>query len=882
MAAGEASHMGELRELALRLYDLGFNVVPVDSQKRPLASWSPDKRLERAELEKLLEKAEGVAVVAGLSPWSVSGINVILLDIDDPRVLERSSKLRRWVESTVHWLTGPRCPECYSKRVERVEAAGGRLRCGDCGRVFEASGVPRGVGAIFSASDFDIKDILRGTLRFKGVEILVRNYQLIPPSVHRTGVRYEWVKPFDFESGDLGIHYLEDAQLAELVKEASRVSGAVAEAEVEVRAEAEFARPSVEVREKPRLRELSDREVEAAKEVLRKIYKVGWRQLVWLYFAGACAKAGVSPVSAARVLKSLYEEGDSDSLATRGSALVYTYKKHKVDVLAFSEELKSILGAVPYGLEKEIGEESVKGLQGLREVASELLGEEEAERLIRRLSRVLGVKVSSADVLSVPVEDIPDSVRKYARRRSKANPHVVIAKAVARYIAATRHIKTPVDLEDREIGVYCYHPEGYYKPCYRSLLAEADRLCEEWGIADRIGNYLTFQKVFLEYLMSITRHEGGLNHHLVLFKNGVLSWKCLLFNGGSQCLKKPSPDFLVVHRVPWEVDVGVLSRSFSSRGELSGEIESDPDMQDIVKVFKQWVGDAWLVLFEVIGYTFLAGAYPMHKAIMLYGEGANGKSTFLNLVIKLLGEENVSYVCLPDLAGENRFAASQLFGKMANVCADLPEFIVKEAGTFKRLVGYDVINADRKFKEPIAFRNYAKLLFSTNVLPRVKDMSEAFWDRWVLLWFPNRFPRSHGFEEWFFGELLPRVAPKLIAYSIHAILQVLRSQTFTAGQEDLKEIWLKETNSIYAFLKEMLRAGVLEEDKKARVDAEWLYDRYVEFCNAEDIEAESKTAFTIWMRRKGYPKVRVKRTSYYKGLRLVDPNKIPWSSSENE
>jgi len=449
----------------------------------------------------------------------------------------------------------------------------------------------------------------------------------------------------------------------------------------------------------------------------------------------------------------------------------------------------------------------------------------------------------------------------------------VIAEGLARYIAGVLRVKTLVDWEGRVVGLYCYRSEGYYVPCQSLVLSEMLRLCREWGLLGRVGDYLAFKKMFVKALINSTRLEGGFDHYLVLFGNGVLDWRCLESGGGSRCLMRPGSDLLVVHRVPWEVDVGVLFRSFSGREELAREIEADAELGDVVNVFRQWAGDRWFALFEVIGYTFLAGDYPLGRVVVLYGEGANGKSTFLRLVTELLGEGNVSYVCLPDLAGRNRFATAELYGKMANVCEDLPGRVSREVVVLERLAGGGLVEARRKFKGSFAFRNYAKLLFATSVVPRVGGAGSASWDRWYLIEFPNRFPRAYGFEERFFGELLPRVAPKLIAYSILAALQAVRERRFAFEGEgaDLREAWLRAANSAYAFIKTALKLGVLEEDREGYVDAEWLYDTYVAYCRAEGREALVKSRFTAELSRLfGYRKVKLDSRHYYKGIRVAN------------
>jgi len=60
---------------------------------------------------------------------------------------------------------------------------------------------------------------LEGHREGKDVEILVNNYALIPPSLHPSGVRYEWIRPFDLDSSNFGVNPLREGELLDLLEE---------------------------------------------------------------------------------------------------------------------------------------------------------------------------------------------------------------------------------------------------------------------------------------------------------------------------------------------------------------------------------------------------------------------------------------------------------------------------------------------------------------------------------------------------------------------------------------------------------------------------------------------------------------------------------------
>ena len=80
----------------------------------------------------------------------------------------------------------------------------------------------------------------------------------------------------------------------------------------------------------------------------------------------------------------------------------------------------------------------------------------------------------------------------------------------------------------------------------------------------------------------------------------------------------------------------------------------------------------------------------MQKAILLIGEGANGKSVYLSAVTVVIGRGNIAGLSLQRLESD-KFAAARLVGKLANICADLPSDHLTSTSTFKTIVGGDYL-----------------------------------------------------------------------------------------------------------------------------------------------------------------------------------------------
>ncbi|PNV81039.1 MAG: hypothetical protein C0179_04755, partial [Fervidicoccus sp.] len=137
------------------------------------------------------------------------------------------------------------------------------------------------------------------------------------------------------------------------------------------------------------LRELDDVGISELYTTLREVYRPGYRQNLILYLSGWGAKSGVSPIFLVKVVKKLHEEtNDTDPLKERIGAIIYSYKKHGVDVDRYAEQIEEITGVKTYGLDKEIKEDRVKGYSGIQEILEAIVGEERALVILEKLEKI--------------------------------------------------------------------------------------------------------------------------------------------------------------------------------------------------------------------------------------------------------------------------------------------------------------------------------------------------------------------------------------------------------------------------------------------------------------------------------------------------------------
>jgi len=242
------------------------------------------------------------------------------------------------------------------------------------------------------------------------------------------------------------------------------------------------------------------------------------------------------------------------------------------------------------------------------------------------------------------------------------------------------------------------------------------------------------------------------------------------------------------------------------------------------------------ILYEIPASCLLQSP-DYHFAYMLVGSGSNGKSTYLNLIEKFLGSENISNVSLQELC-EDRFKAAQLVGKLANIHTDLPKQPIKYTGRFKVLTGGDRITVERKYKDPFEFTNTARLIFAANELPEVTDTTYAFWRRWIIVEFPNKFPPNPDLiKELTTEEELSGFLNKVLEALTR--LEIKGEPTRTETVEKAMEMWMRRANSVYAFVQDCI-----ERDPQGFETKDDVYNAYVEFCEENNLKPLSKNIFS--------------------------------------
>lgn len=155
--------------------------------------------------------------------------------------------------------------------------------------------------------------------------------------------------------------------------------------------------------------------------------------------------------------------------------------------------------------------------------------------------------------------------------------------------------------------------------------------------------------------------------------------------------------------------------------------------------FVDWAmrGDVELVGFlqRAVGYS-LTGTVGEQVLFFLHGGGANGKSTFLTVLQRMLGD--YAAAAEPDLLlttqGDRHPAGiADLLGRRLVVVQETDEGRRLAEATVKVLTGGDTIKARRMRENFFEFRPTHKLWMAANHRPRVRGTDHAIWRRIMLV-----------------------------------------------------------------------------------------------------------------------------------------------------
>ena len=314
-----------------------------------------------------------------------------------------------------------------------------------------------------------------------------------------------------------------------------------------------------------------------------------------------------------------------------------------------------------------------------------------------------------------------------------------------------------------------------------------------------------------------------------------------------------------------------------SRVQLNAEYDPDAKAEGFERFLEEVIPDEEdrETLMEVVSTALVGTQVNLEKIIMFLGEGHNGKSTLLEVISEVLGQENISHVSIHQLI-EERFARAELDGKMANIYADISANEITNMGVVKSLVTGEPVMAEYKGQPIFVLRNKAKLVFSCNRLPDIGEDSDAVFRRFIIINFPVQFDGASdnpNLKRELTTESEKSGILNMMLASLRRVMGNGNKLTHHMTIDSMRDMWRTQSDHVKRFAADCLRKTDGHNEDKADV-----YQAYTMYCRFAREQPMDNQPFSRRMSRLGYRhgKARVKgrAVNAWQNVKIQIPDEI--------
>ncbi|WP_017732240.1 DNA primase family protein [Nafulsella turpanensis] len=247
------------------------------------------------------------------------------------------------------------------------------------------------------------------------------------------------------------------------------------------------------------------------------------------------------------------------------------------------------------------------------------------------------------------------------------------------------------------------------------------------------------------------------------------------------------------------------------------------------------------VLAEYLGFIFIkhgSNRLKEEKALILYGTGANGKSVFFEIVSALLGTENTSNYSLQNLTEEKGYYRVKIAHKLVNYASEINGKL--ESAVFKQLVSGEPVEACAKYGQPFTMKQYAKLIFNCNELPKDVEHTNAYFRRFLIIPFDVTIPPEEQ-DKQLHTKIIENELSGVFNWVIEGLNRLLEQKRFTDCEavKQAVEQYKSQSDSVKMFIDEN---DYQSSPTDYRLIKE-LYPEYKAFCIEDGFKPVKKTNF---------------------------------------
>jgi putative DNA primase/helicase len=425
--------------------------------------------------------------------------------------------------------------------------------------------------------------------------------------------------------------------------------------------------------------------------------------------------------------------------------------------------------------------------------------------------------------------------------KADAIPRQYLAVLTVSHVLETAK-KLNLSLAKRNAFTYLYNGE-YWKPIeegeLKRFLGDAAR---KLGIRSGTFKFYAFQEMLLEQFLTqayLSPKPEDDNVVLINLRNGTYE-----INTGTQTTIKREfreEDFLT-YQLPFEYDANAACPMWQA---FLDEVLPDQTLQDIIA--------------EYMGYCFTHNL-KLERVLLLYGDGANGKSVVFDVMSAVFGDANISNYGLMELTSGNdgTYNRAKLVNKLLNFSSELSGKYASDL--FKKLASNEPVSARLPYGQPFIASRYAKLAFNANELPIVSDKSHGYFRRLLIIPFEKTIAEENQDTD-LAKKIIAAELPGVFNWVLNGLKRILRQRKFTQSEEIKKTIkqYKHDSNSVALFADE--KCWIKSANSQETLTT--LYREYKEYCLENGYFALGRNKFARELDKLGYQRHTSRNPQFY-------------------
>ncbi len=266
---------------------------------------------------------------------------------------------------------------------------------------------------------------------------------------------------------------------------------------------------------------------------------------------------------------------------------------------------------------------------------------------------------------------------------------------------------------------------------------------------------------------------------------------------------------------------------------------------------------------QVIAGYALTGETTEQVMFLFYGTGANGKSTFLDILLKVAGNYGMTTPSRTLMLTNSRLIRNdiaRLMGARVVSAIEVNQGRQFDEAIVKQLTGGDKVAASFLRKEIFEFKPEFKVIIAANTFPETRGADDGIKRRIKVVPFDAKFKKK----------AINKDLPKELAAELPGIFNWMIQGAIKWYKNGLPncpvvnkatEIFHKTQDQLQEFIEDCCQKG-----NGKKVPLRHLYDCYVDWTDQAGYDKEGKKQFGNWMRQKGFEQCKSGSVRYWKDL----------------